>query len=1043
MQISALYKRSFDNAYEELNEKQREAVNSIEGPVLVLAGPGTGKTQILAVRIGKILLETDSMPDNILCLTYTEAGTVAMRKRLTQFIGPDAHRVNIYTFHAFCNDVIQANMDYFGKRELEPVSELENVHLIESILEELPFNHSLKKLKGDLSYSVMRLNSLFKMMKDEDWDEKRINTSIEEYINDLPNRDEYIYKRPNSKTGVKVGDVKWKDVESEKEKMEKLKAAADLFPIYTSRMREMGRYDYSDMILWVVKAFKDGTPQGENMLRNYQERYLYFLVDEFQDTNGSQNEILNLLISYWETPNVFAVGDDDQSIYEFQGARVKNIMDFYRSYQNEINVVVLTENYRSHQGILDSARIVIEHNQERLINKLEGLTKNLTASHPNRKIITEPKVHEYENTAHEHAGILFQIEKLRDDGVPLEEIAVIYYKHAQAESLISAIEKRGISYQVKRRINILDINITRQVITILNYLSLESRNPHSAEDLLFELMHYRFFGIHPNDISSISAWVATRKDATITWRSVISDPGKLSNIKLRDHESIIKFEKKISHWIQETHNLTLQILFEKILNESGLLKYIIKEENRVWNLEVITTLFEHIKSEGTRQPRITIREYLETLDMMEIHGLKIEIQKTISNTGGVNFITAHGAKGREFEYVFLIGCTADKWERSKGDSRSYSFPDTLTFTDAGNKIESQRRLFYVAITRAKQHLRISYAMHNADGKGTEASQFITELIGGTIIQPEKQIIDLEILVQYKISELSESPPIVIELFDKEYILKRVENFVMSASVLNTFIYCPIKFYFEKIVKVPTAKNDSMAFGTAIHFALRRLFERLGDSDDNSFPELTIFIDDFIYDMRLNEDSFTEKQFQNRVELGKQLLTDYYNANIHSLNKFVVTEFAVNNTIIENVPITGRFDKVEFYGKDVNVVDYKTGNVKYGLEKLRGPDEKNRDGGDYWRQIMFYKILLDAQKYKPWKMISGQVDFLEKNEKNEYVKHIIQIIPDQVEIVKAQIKDSYQKIMNLEFTEGCGRDECEWCTFVKENFQYNEVTFRDH
>lgn len=294
MQISALYKGTFDNAYEELNEKQREAVNSIEGPVLVLAGPGTGKTQILAVRIGKILLDTDSMPDNILCLTYTEAGTVAMRKRLTQFIGPDAHRVNIYTFHAFCNDVIQANMDYFGKRELEPVSELENVHLIESILEELPLNHPLKKLKGDLSYSVMRLNSLFKMMKDEDWDEKKINTAIEEYINDLPTRIEYIYQRPNSKTGVKVGDVKWKDIEAEKEKMEKLKAAADLFPIYTFRMREMGRYDYSDMILWVVKAFKDASPQGENMLRNYQERYLYFLVDEFQDTNGSQNEILNL-----------------------------------------------------------------------------------------------------------------------------------------------------------------------------------------------------------------------------------------------------------------------------------------------------------------------------------------------------------------------------------------------------------------------------------------------------------------------------------------------------------------------------------------------------------------------------------------------------------------------------------------------------------------------------------------------------------------------------------------------------------------------------
>ncbi|MFI5172428.1 MAG: ATP-dependent helicase [Chitinophagales bacterium] len=1032
MQIFGQYKRLFDAAFNELNEKQRVAVEAIEGPVLVLAGPGTGKTQILAVRIGKILLETDSMPDNILCLTYTEAGTIAMRKRLTQFIGPDAHRVNIYTFHAFCNDVIQANMDYFGKRELEPVSELENVNLIESILEELPLQHSLKKLKGDQSYAVSRLNNLFRMMKEEDWDEIKMSNAIDDYMSDLPNRDEYIYKRGNSKTGVKVGDIKWKDVEAEKDKMDKLRDAANLFPLYTSRMREMGRYDYSDMILWVVKAFKDGSTQGENMLRNYQERYLYFLVDEFQDTNGAQNELLNLLISYWDTPNVFAVGDDDQSIYEFQGARVKNIMDFYYSYQQEIKVVVLTENYRSHQGILDSAKVVIEHNQERLINKLEGLTKNLSAANPERKTITEPKIHEYENTAHEQAGILQQIEKLKDDGVPLEEIAVIYFKHAQSEGLITAIEKRGIPYQVRKRINILDLSLTRHIISIFHYLSEESRYPHSAEDLLFEIMHYKFFDIHPHDIAAIAAWISGKRDEKINWRAVIGDPGLLANIKLRDHESILNFEKKLTHWIQETHNLTLQILFEKILNESGLLKYILIGEQRVWNLEVVTTLFEHIKSEGLRKPRISIREYLETLEQMEIHGLKLEIQKTISNAGGVNFITAHGAKGLEFEYVFLMGCTADKWEKSKGDSRKYSLPDTLTFTDENNKTESQRRLFYVAMTRAKQHLMVSFATHNADGKEIEPSQFVTELTSGTGNRPEKQNIDIETLVRYKITELSEAPAVVIELFDKEYISKRVENFVLSASALNAYIYCPVKFYFEKIVKVPVAKNDSMAFGTSIHFALRRLFERMKESEPNYFPPLEIFINDFIYELRRNEDSFTEKQFQNRVDLGNQLLTDYYNANIQSFNRVVVTEYPVRNAMMDNVPITGVFDKIEFYGKEVNVVDYKTGSVTYAMQKLLPPNDKNPDGGDYWRQIMFYKILLDAQKYKPWKMISGEVDFLEKNEKNEFVKYRFEVVDSEVEIVKAQIKDSYQKIMNLEFTQGCGRDECEWCTFVRDN-----------
>ncbi len=174
MNLLNKHKYAFDKAYGELNAAQKEAVNKVEGPMLVIAGPGTGKTQILAIRIGRILQFTDALPENILCLTYTDAGSVQMRKRLSEFIGPDAHRVNIYTFHAFCNDVIQSNLDYFGKRELEPISELENVNLIEEILRNLNASHPLKKFKGDQSSDVGKLNNLFRMMKEENWSPQTI-----------------------------------------------------------------------------------------------------------------------------------------------------------------------------------------------------------------------------------------------------------------------------------------------------------------------------------------------------------------------------------------------------------------------------------------------------------------------------------------------------------------------------------------------------------------------------------------------------------------------------------------------------------------------------------------------------------------------------------------------------------------------------------------------------------------------------------------------------------------------------------------------------
>ncbi|MEQ1678728.1 MAG: UvrD-helicase domain-containing protein, partial [Chitinophagaceae bacterium] len=303
----------FAEEYDKLNEKQRLAVSTIEGPVMVIAGPGTGKTQILASRIGKILLETDAAPENILCLTYTDSGAVAMRKRLQQFIGPDAYKVNIYTFHAFCNDVIQENLSLFEKTALDAISDLEKIELFKELIDSFPKNHPLKRYRGDVYFEVNNLKSLFSNMKREGWTPEFINQKIDEYLADLPNRDEFIYKRKYKE--FNPGDLKKDKIDEEKERMEKLRAAVGEFDRFQQLMRKKNRYDFDDMINWVIKAFDE----NKGLLANYQEKYQYILVDEYQDTSGTQNRLVELLISYWETPNVFVVGDDDQSIYRFQG----------------------------------------------------------------------------------------------------------------------------------------------------------------------------------------------------------------------------------------------------------------------------------------------------------------------------------------------------------------------------------------------------------------------------------------------------------------------------------------------------------------------------------------------------------------------------------------------------------------------------------------------------------------------------------------------------------------------------------------------------
>src|SRR5690349_18618314 len=215
--------KKFAEEYDKLNERQRMAVDTIEGPVMVIAGPGTGKTQILASRIGRILLETDATPENILCLTYTDAGVLAMRKRLLQFIGPDAYKVNIYTFHAFCNDVIQENLSLFEKTALDPVSELEKIQFFKELIDSFPKNHPLKRYRGDVYFEINNLQALFSTMKREGWTPPFIEQKISDYLTDLPTRDEFIYKRKYKE--FNAGDLKRDKLQEEQERMEKLRAA--------------------------------------------------------------------------------------------------------------------------------------------------------------------------------------------------------------------------------------------------------------------------------------------------------------------------------------------------------------------------------------------------------------------------------------------------------------------------------------------------------------------------------------------------------------------------------------------------------------------------------------------------------------------------------------------------------------------------------------------------------------------------------------------------------------------------------------------------
>jgi len=594
--------KAFETIYENLNAQQKLAVDTIDGPVMVIAGPGTGKTQILGARIGKILLETDTAPENILCLTYTDAGAIAMRKRLVGFIGASAYKVNIATFHSFCNDIIQDNLYLFEKPSLDPISELEKIELLKKLIDQFDKNNPLKRYRGDVYYEMNNLSRLFSAMKKEGWTSTYLVEQIECYITEIPTRDEFVYKKKYKQ--FEAGALKQGLVDAAMEKMEKLKAAVIAFDAYQALMKSHSRYDFDDMINWVITAFKE----NKNLLAQYQEKYLYILVDEYQDTSGTQNELVQLLVNYWDQPNLFVVGDDDQSIFRFQGANVENMLHYQKQYHAAITTIVLENNYRSTQPILNASTLLINNNQERLINKMEGLSKNLIAALPeNKNIDIVPSIYAYNDPQEEMIGIAEKINQLIQAGTPPKDIAVLYKENKYGEEIAHFLQQKNIPLFSKRTANLFDQVLIQQIIRILDYLACEWDQPNE----------------HPEN----------------TFRKVLIDKTKEVQTALFSEggmSEVAKAMQVLEDLMSQVANVTLVNLVEQVLQKTGIIQNVLTGPNKNHELNLVSSFFDFIKEETHRHPTLHLNSLVDMLKLMRREDIRLPLPITTGSDAGVN-----------------------------------------------------------------------------------------------------------------------------------------------------------------------------------------------------------------------------------------------------------------------------------------------------------------------------------------------------------------------------------------------------------------------
>lgn len=1021
-----------------LNPEQKLAVTHIDGPVMVIAGPGTGKTQILASRVAQILEITDSSAHNLLCLTYTEAGTIAMRKRLLSLIGHDAHRVAIHTFHGFCNRVIQDNAEHFNYKDLDPINDLEKIELISDIAIHLDQSHPLKKMKGNVGYLVTALSKLFDWMKMENVSPETIQQQVAILKQDMTEDESFRYKKAY-KNFVK-GDLKIDKYEKAEKKLNDLEAAALLFFEYEQKMAASNRYDYADMILWVIDLFK----KESSVLADYQEQFQYFLVDEFQDTSGAQNAVLQLLLNYWDKPNVFVVGDDDQSIYRFQGAEVKNVIDFASDYRKHLKSILLQTNYRSGQFILDAAKSVINNNAGRLVNLIDGLDKNLKSSSGANG--QKPKIVSLDNPYMEAIWVSEDIKAKIKAGQDPKDFAVIYAKHVHGDLLAQLLYHEGIPVFLKRAKNVLNSDTVSRLVHILKYLNKELRYPFSGDFELFGLLHFPYFEIPSIVLARLSYFINRNRDTYPNWRHVLSEIDGLQLADLKFSDTHVKQLKHVSNTIEELilfasmHSPNMVV--RKVLDSLKLSQSAFESNQFTFELESIISFLNFVDSECAKTSNTSLEQLLRKLELMDKHRISLSKENIVYDKSGVNLITAHSSKGLEFKNVYIIHCVESAWEKQRKPGSPFGVNKLYGSDDILAREEEVRRLFYVAMTRAEDSLTLTYFNEDPKGKEQSRTMFVDEVLNAEAIDYAHELVPESISLNKLTQVFIQNEVHTIDLLDPPFLETYFDSYKLSVSHLNSYLECPTRFYFQNILRVPSAKNVYMSFGIAVHNALDQIIKTL-NSERDKFTIQTIQ-ELYAYYLKRERSVFTEKEFEDFSALGKSVLEEYLQHSKSSwlaLDK-IESEVNIDRVVVEGVPITGKLDKIEFDGKTVNVVDYKTGDAVNGSRKINPPVEdatvedslEKRYGGPYWRQIMFYALLVNNDKTRDYQMISGEMAFVEPDEKGQFISKKVFINPENETQIKGLVKSVYEKIINREFANGCMKPDCYWCSFIQKTYQ---------
>lgn len=941
------------------NAKQQECIDNIDGKYLVLAGPGTGKTFTVTRRIAA-MLEKGIDPKKILCLSFSDTAANEMRKKLADAFGKVDVGVNVYTFHGFCNEIISENAEAFELSDnYRLISNTVARQFIKECIDE--YNPvAYRNNKNDPYVYLTVISKKIEAIKNNRIKKEQYFHNIDTHPDWKPQitqweleREELNNKIDKTKSELKKIVSLTKAIEDKLTDIQKATEIWDFYELYKSKMEKEQYIDFNDMIGFILDKFET-SPQFLEKIAN---KYDYILVDEYQDTNKSQNEIIFHLVHSLKSQNVFVVGDDDQIIFSFQGASLNTVEGFLKEFP-DTKVICFTENRRSTQSILDVARVIAKQDDRRLeVNpefKQYNISKELVAMNEDLKP-KESKVRltKYFDYQQEYFEIVNEIEELinspncpvdkKTGKKSLSEIAILATSHDDLAKFFDLLKNRNIPCEVKDGKSIFEI---KSSIILYYYLQMLV-NPVLNADKIYKLLLLPPFNFNPQDYLKLYEQESFNGSLIDKMRKVDdwAEPQKIQNF-LKTYDYLKEFQA-----CETVRNIVLETGAK-----TGIFGYFTNEQiNKNENITGLKKLVDEAKDFSTSHNKITLEEFVEYLQTIEAdRELDILTDKPAIPLNAVQLTTYHSSKGREFEYVYMPTLQSSKWDKSGKSFKPIIPVDKSEYHDEDYwrlyRLSDRVKTMYVGMTRAKHTLRLSYVA-NAGKKATSPCAWILDA------QP---LLDVQDRSEYNLDTYNEDSenalvkrPYDYERDFKSLIETKLKDRYYSPSAINTYLSCPRRYLYEDILSLsPVVGNaDALHYGTCVHSACEFMMNEA--IKNGSYPDKAKFLKKF--KMELDKCALSDiKQRKILEERGENELSNYYH---HLTDTPVSNIFALEYKIkseIDGVKFIGIIDRVEKNSDGTySIYDYKTGEVKTSSKIRPGGDNEN-----YYNQLCLYKYYFE-------------------------------------------------------------------------------------